>query len=470
MNKKYTLALIGLCCMGSTSAQSLTQAKQWFEEGKFAEAKPVFQKLVKQAPSNANYNFWYGACCYETGDLKEAQPYLEKSAARKVINAYLYLGKLYYSMYRFDEATENIEEHIEWLEKKKRDTSEAEKELDRCLQGARMLRGTENVAVIDSFVVDKNDFLSAYKLSKESGTISMSEDGSGTSFINELGDKMIFTQASGDGETHLYSRIKLIDKWEDAKLLEGLNESGHNQNYPFMASDGITLYFGAQGSESMGGYDIFVTRYDSDDNTYLRPDNIGMPFNSPYNDYMYALDDLNDLGWFASDRYQPEGKVCIYVFVPNESKQVYDYENTDPQAIIDAACLKEIKKTWSDVDKVRIARQHLAQVMYGNNTEKKKGDFQFIVDDNAIYHTLSDFRSKEARQLYASLMQKEKDLASMEESLENLRKAYQQSNKAGKEKLAPGILDKEKRTNELRRELEELTLSVRNTELKALKQ
>ena len=84
-----------------------------------------------------------------------------------------------------------------------------------------MLRGTENVAVIDSFVVDKNDFLSAYKLSKESGTISMSEDGSGTSFINELGDKMIFTQASGDGETHLYSRIKLIDKWEDAKLLEG---------------------------------------------------------------------------------------------------------------------------------------------------------------------------------------------------------------------------------------------------------
>ena len=223
MNKKYTLALIGLCCMGSASAQSLTQAKEWFLEGKFAEAKPVFQKLVKQAPSNANYNFWYGACCYETGELQEALPYLEKSAARKVINAYLYLGKLYYSMYRFDEATENLEEHIDWLEKKKRDTSEAEKELDRCRQAARMLRGTENVAVIDSFVVDKNDFLSAYKLSKESGTISKTEDGSGTSFVNELGDKMIFTQASADdGETHLYSRIKLIDKWEDAQPLEGL--------------------------------------------------------------------------------------------------------------------------------------------------------------------------------------------------------------------------------------------------------
>ena len=61
------------------------------------------------------------------------------------------------------------------------------------------------------------------------------------------------------------------------------------------------------------------------------PENVGMPFNSPYNDYMYVIDEFNDLGWFASDRYQPEDKVCVYVFVPNESKQVYDYESTSPK-------------------------------------------------------------------------------------------------------------------------------------------
>ena len=27
------------------------------------------------------------------------------------------------------------------------------------------------------------------------------------------------------------------------------------------------------------------------------------------------ITEFNDLGWFASDRYQPEGKVCIYVFI-----------------------------------------------------------------------------------------------------------------------------------------------------------
>lgn len=57
---------------------------------------------------------------------KEAQPYLEKSAARKVIDAYRYLGKLYYDIYRFDDAVDNYEQHIEWLEKKKRPTEMAE--------------------------------------------------------------------------------------------------------------------------------------------------------------------------------------------------------------------------------------------------------------------------------------------------------------------------------------------------------
>ena len=52
---------------------------------------------------------------------------------------------------------------------------------------------------------------------------------------------------------------------------------------------------------------------------------------------MYAIDDYNNLGWFASDRYQPEGKVCVYVFVPNESKTTYDYDVMDAGKMISMA-------------------------------------------------------------------------------------------------------------------------------------
>ena len=161
MNKKHTLALLLLCAAGGVSAQTLSQAQKWFTNGEFDKAKPVFERLVKQSPSSANYNFWYGACCYETGELDKALPYLEKSAKRKVINGFLYLGKAYYDLYRFDDAISSLEDHIYWLELKKRDTSEAEKLMVKFRQGARMIRGIEKIAVIDSFSIDKADFLKA---------------------------------------------------------------------------------------------------------------------------------------------------------------------------------------------------------------------------------------------------------------------------------------------------------------------
>lgn len=78
MYKKYIIGLFTLCCAGNAAAQSFAQAKQLFLNGEFEQAKPAFQKLVKQAPSNANYNYWYGACCYETGEKKKHSPTLKK--------------------------------------------------------------------------------------------------------------------------------------------------------------------------------------------------------------------------------------------------------------------------------------------------------------------------------------------------------------------------------------------------------
>ena len=72
---------------------------------------------------------------------KKHSPTLKKSAARKVIDAYRYLGKLYYDIYRFDDAVDNYEQHIEWLEKKKkRPTEMAEAELEQIKQAARMIK------------------------------------------------------------------------------------------------------------------------------------------------------------------------------------------------------------------------------------------------------------------------------------------------------------------------------------------
>ena len=80
----YTLGVTLICGGMQLHAQSLDQAKKLYNDGKYAEAKPVFEKLVKQAPSNASYNQWYGVCCFETGDLAGAEKHLKVAVKRRV--------------------------------------------------------------------------------------------------------------------------------------------------------------------------------------------------------------------------------------------------------------------------------------------------------------------------------------------------------------------------------------------------
>lgn len=470
--KKNITAIALLMLSVGAGAQTLTQAKTWFTEGEFEKAKPVFKKLVKQSPSNASYNFWYGACCYETGEMMEGLPYLEKSAARKVINAYLYVSKAYYDMYRYEDAIENLEEHIYWLEKKNRDTAAAEELMTKYRKGERLIRSVENITVVDSFVVDKQNFLEAYKLGSQAGTLEIigvnpEDSDMCVEFVNEMGDKKLLSAKDENGNKKLYSSVKLIDKWSNPQRLRGINDDMTELNCPFLDSDGTTLYFSAKGEESLGGYDIFVTRADSEENSYFKPDNMGYPFNSAYNDYMYAIDDYNNLGWFASDRYQPEGKVCVYVFIPNESKITYDYDAIGEEKMISLAKLDNIAMTQTDNDAVAKARQRLAKVTYsGKSNNTPKADFEFIVNDNRVYTSLNDFRNKEAKKMFQEVKKMKSDMKVLEDELEGLRDRYSKSGEGEKKSMTPGILDKEQRVESLRTEIEGMTTKIRNLELK----
>lgn len=468
MMKKYILAFITLCCMGTLSAQTLSQAKKMFENGEYEEAKTAFSKFIKQSPSNAEYNYFYGASLYETGQSEESISYLEESAKRNYIGAFRYLGKAYADLYRFDEAVENYETHIEWLIEKGRDTEQADTELSELRKKVRMFKSVEKVVVIDSFVVGKERFLDAFKTSANSGKIILNETGNGTYYENEMGNKRILSEMR-DSLMQLFTQVKLLDGWHEKEAIESLNDSC-NINYPFLMGDGVTLYYASDGEGSLGGYDIFVTRYDSEENTYLRPSNIGMPFNSPANDYLYMIDEFHNLGWFATDRNQPADTVCVYVFIPNELKQTYNYEASEPQFIRDVATLHRIQSTWSDEDQVRVARQRLAVLKYMEEKETPKPDFHFIIDDSETYNFWTDFRSEEAKETYRQLQQKKKDLDHFQRTLQHKRTEYESENGLGKKKLEPSILDIEKRIPILEEEIEKLTIKVRNTEIQKLRQ
>lgn len=467
MIKKHIICLLALFCTGVLSAQNLTQAKKLFDNGDFEKAKTAFAKFVKSSPSNAEYNYYYGASLYETGELNKSVPYLEKSAKRKYIGAYRYLGKAYADLYRFDEAVENYETHIEWLEEKNRDTETAQSELSEVLKRSRMFKSTEKITVIDSIIINKTAFLEAYKISASSGHILWNDDQNGTIHENEMGNKRILSERRND-KMLLYTQIKLLDGWGEKNEIESLNNFG-NVNFPFMMGDGITLYFASDGEGSLGGYDIFVTRYDSEDKAFLRPSNIGMPFNSTDNDYLYAIDEVNHLGWFVTDRNQPTDQVCVYIFIPNESKKSYNYEATDLEVMIDAATLRNIRTTWTDMNEVDAALLRLEKARKEEVAEVQIKDFHFIINDQLTYQSWDEFHSKEAKNKYHELAQKEKDLSFLEYTLQTKREQYASGNDKERKELAPSILDLEKRIPQLMDEIEHLTKEVRRIELETLK-
>ena len=476
MKKKYILLLLlGFFGM-NISAQTLTQAKALYEKGQYDQAKPAFKKFVKSQPNNGSYNLWYGVCCLNTGEAEEAIKYLEPAVKRRAAGGQLYLAQAYNATYRFEDAVNTFEEYIAELTKRRRPTAEAEKLLEKSKANLRMLKGVEEVCFIDSFVVDKKDFLKAYKISPESGKLFMydtyfknSNGKGGTVYETELGNKIYYSELQKDSTLNILSRNKMMDEWGKGNMLPGSINESMNANYPYVLADGITIYYAADGPASMGNYDIFVTRYNMNTDTYLAPENVGMPFNSPYNDYMYVIDEFNNLGWFASDRYQPEDKVCIYVFIPASSKQVYNYENMDKGKLIKLAQLHSIKDTWTDENLVADAQSRLQKVMQEKPEIKKHHEFEFVIDDQHIYHYATDFRSPQAKAQFKKYLQLKESYHQQQSKLENIRTQYSRANQNEKAQMAPAILDLEKRVQQLATEIDQSVIQVRKLEKQTIK-
>ena len=461
----FLFLLIGFSLGGY--GQSLDQAKKWYNEGLYEEAKPAFERLVIQSPNNSQYSLWYGVCCFETGDWEKAQKYLLIAKNRKVLDSYRYLAAIYTSSYRFAEAAKIWEEYIAEMTKKKENTQAYEQQLERVEKLVRMKARTEDVQIIDSIVVNKDQILSAYLLSEDCGTLLMYNDffqsagqSESTVYLNPKGDQAYYAYQSYEEQYTLFTQSKLLDIWTDEKALFSTDLA--DNNYPFVLGDGLTLYFASKGNGSIGGYDLFVTRYNTNTNSYLMPEQLGMPFNSIANDYMMVIDEAKGLGWFVSDRNQPEGKACVYLYIPNEFRK-YLPESENDEWLIARANLQSIRDTWQTgndyTEQIRLAKTDLSL------TEKKIiRDFEFIVNDRTIYYTLNEFRSTEAKAFYERVIGLRQQANTLEVNLYDKRQSYAQGNTTVRDQLKPSILQSEIELRTLLTQINEWEKRARNTE------
>ena len=328
---------------------------------------------------------------------------------------------------------------------------------------ASMLPNTDKLLVIDSVVVDKDSFLKHLDLQNENGYVGIENDNAW--FINALKNKKIYASGDSLSGRKLILAYYVNSKWEDRRPISELNTIFSDINFPFLMPDATTLFFSAKGHNSIGGFDIYTTRLDVDNGGFYIPDNYGLPYNSTANDYFLAIDERNNLGWLVSDRYQPEDKVCIYIFVPNKNRVKLAQEGFDNNTIKKLAQLNSIQDTWNFGNKQE-AMRNLERLRTQRNVENKgRESVLFIVNDKIKYTSLSQFKSNKSKQLFAKLEDNKQLVAKQKTELENLRIQYKQANKAKQSSLKQDILFIEKQLMKYQLEQKELEQNIRELEL-----
>ncbi|MBI3511944.1 MAG: PD40 domain-containing protein [Bacteroidetes bacterium] len=138
------------------------------------------------------------------------------------------------------------------------------------------------------------------------------------------GNMIFFASKRDDGQggTDIYVCKKLPGNfgWGQALNITAIN-TPYNEDFPFMAPDGKTLYFSSEGHNSMGGYDLFYTIWNEEDNTWSTPRNVGYPISGPGNDYTISYTENNRVAYITSDREGGQGDMDIWRVVFNEVQQ-----------------------------------------------------------------------------------------------------------------------------------------------------
>lgn len=352
------------------------------------------------------------------------------------------------SAYDFSRAEEMLERQISDLKRKKQPTDREEKLLESARKSQIRLHATEQVTIIDSLRLPKNQVLQQISLSRECGTIESYEDffGSGSSdctvFCNELANHIVYSEANQKGHLRLKEKSRVGGEWSMERQLTGFGEEDKdNLNFPFMLSDGITMYYAAECEESIGGYDIFMTRYDTENQQFLAPENIGMPFNSPANDYLLVIDEFQQLGWFVTDRNQPADTVCLYTFIPTETRRIYNEQELGTKKLAALARITSIKDTWKDMNAVNAAKKRLAEArneVRGTGSETQR-DFTFVINDKRTYYYLENFTNQQAKQKAKVWLETQKEYNTKGKQLSDLRDKYATMNEAGRSQIAAQI-------------------------------
>ncbi len=470
MNLKYPgiAALVAFSSVVAVNAEVITEASNLINDGDYGTALSLLVEEIETNPKSKDYgqlNLMAGECSMALNNRETAAYYFKQAQTKGVADASLYLGRLAYLNYEFDNAATLYGKYSDLKKRAKKEVSEdAVKFKEELAQARSFLERVEDLVVIDSISVDSSEFFSRYRLPASGGHFLDFDhvpegvelgDAIEPVFSNEWGDKLMWAATDTvSGYLTIHTADKLADgSWHQYSSPE-LSESG-DAAFPYLLADGQTLYLAVKDDSSMGGYDLAVSSRTPATGEYRAPQNLGMPYNSPANDYLLAIDEENSIGWFATDRNNdPDGRATIYVFLKRELRKNIDEDADD---LISRARITDYKASWEEDGDYSAAFAAIANNQVAAAAENY--DFYFPISSGRILTHWADLKSSEGRTAMKEYLYLTEKLDESQKSQKSLRMRYSK----GDRQVRDSIMRAEQEVEQQRDKLK----SVRNRIFKA---
>lgn len=129
------------------------------------------------------------------------------------------------------------------------------------------------------------------------------------------GNAIVFASSrrEGYGMTDLYITRKLPDDtWSAPQNLGPEVNSAMREDFPHFSSDGQYLYFSSDGHPGMGGFDLYFTEWNQQNNVWTHPKNLGYPINNPRHNRNIAFNADGTSAYVSDWREDSFGDMDIY--------------------------------------------------------------------------------------------------------------------------------------------------------------
>mgnify|MGYP002579638150 FL=1 len=220
--------------------------------------------------------------------------------------------------YNFAEAVQYSESAVEALDSTA--SARAEEQLLMARNGLNMMSFCSQPTVVAKQTFPLKDFFLFYPIKDHSWRKtpnqldSLGGDNLSRAIFIPDGSRDIYYSAKDEeGIRNIYATHLTDSLWSVPTLINEQMTSSSDEIYPMLSPDGQSLYFASKGLYGMGGYDLYVSNWNSETNDWDMPVNMGFPYSSPYDDFLFVNTEDGKYSIFASNRECGRDSVTIYV-------------------------------------------------------------------------------------------------------------------------------------------------------------